>query len=231
VLELANEPYHSSQARLDDPVLMRRLQKEVPGNLLVAWGAADEDTSDEMSGGSYVVVHLARAGERWSRVANMRELASLSQQLGKPVIDNEPIGAAEAEARDRRDASPAAFFAQGALSRILEVGSTFHCEDCLLARVPGLKQEQAAVAFIEGTQIIPDDVTVTYRPAHTVGSPVSGAVKGQADERLFPAVAGSRAWVVVLGGTGETAITWTAGWRSAGQTARWPGVEVWSATR
>ena len=61
----------------------------------------------------------------------MRSLAALSAATGKFVVDNEPIGAAEAPEPRRRDSAPEAFFAQGVVSRLLEVGSTFHCEDCL----------------------------------------------------------------------------------------------------
>ena len=229
VLEIANEPYHSTQGRLHEQGVMRRLQEEVPADLLVAWGAAREDDSDVMSGGRYVVVHLGRSGDRWNRVARMRGLTSLSRTVGKPVIDNEPIGAAEREARDRRDALPAAFFAQGALSRMLEVGSTFHCEDCLLARVPGPTQQRAAEAFIAGTRIVPDETTVTPHLVGTDGSPVASADADHAS--VFTAVAGPKAWVLVLGTAGETAIRWNTGWKPEGRTEPAPDVELWTATR
>ena len=229
VLEIANEPYHSTQARLHEPDVMRRLQQEVPADLLVAWGAAREDDSDVMSGGRYVVVHLGRSGNRWNRVARMRGLASLSRAAGKPVIDNEPIGAAEREVRDRRDAVPAAFFAQGALSRMLEVGSTFHCEDCLLARVPGPTQQRAANAFIEGSRILPDETIVTPVAPGAGGSAVASADIDQA--RVFTAGAGTKAWVLVLGAEGETPIRWNTGWKPEGRREPMPGVELWTAAR
>jgi hypothetical protein len=229
VLEIANEPYHSTQARLHDPDVMRRLQAEVPADLLVAWGAAREDDSEVMSGGRYVVVHLGRSGNRWNRVARMRELAALSRAVSKPVIDNEPIGAAERDARDRRDALPAAFFAQGALSRMLEVGSTFHCEDCLLARVPGPTQQRAADAFVEGSRIVPDETVVIPVDLGADGSAVASADIDHA--RVFTAVAGTTAWVLVLGTEDDTPIRWNTGWRPAGRQEPVPGVELWTATR
>ena len=117
-----------------------------------------DDESHEMAGGTFVVVHVRRSGDRWTRVARMRSLAGLSAATGKFVVDNEPIGAAEIPDRGRRDSAPEAFFAQGVLSRLLDVGSTFHCEDCLPARVPGPVQRQCADAFVEGRRIVPEDV-------------------------------------------------------------------------
>ncbi len=99
VLELANEPYHGSQAALDDPARMRRLQAEVPTEVPVAWGAARDHRSDRMAGGSYVVAHVARGGNRWDRVSRVQALGDLSRRTGKFVVDSEPIGAAEAPQR------------------------------------------------------------------------------------------------------------------------------------
>ena len=96
VLEIANEPYHRSQAGLDRPELMRRLQQEAPNDLPVAWGAAEDDLSTAMAGGTFVLSHVARSGETWTRVARARDLAVLAERTGKFVVDNEPIGAAEA---------------------------------------------------------------------------------------------------------------------------------------
>ena len=171
-MEIANEPYHRTQARLNDPALMRRLQQEVPDNVVVAWGAAPSDTSTSLAGGDFVVVHMARRGERWDRLARMTGLEAMSRQTGKFVVDNEPIGAAEKPEPSRRDDDPAAFFAQGALARVLGIGSTFHCEDCLNARSPHGVQQQAAVAFIAGATIAPDDVMLTFVPATDAGAPV-----------------------------------------------------------
>lgn len=231
VLEIANEPYHSSQARLQDPALMRRLQEEVPAGLPVAWGAADKDDSDVMAGGSYVVVHLARSGDRWARAARVQHLAALARETRKFVVDNEPIGAAEADERNRRDAMPSAFFAQGALSRLFEVGSTFHCEDCLRARVPGPTQRRCAEAFIDGTTLVPDEVTLTVAPVGAPGTPVAPARSDGAASRVFTGVAGTRAWVVALGTAAHDRQTWAAGWRPVEHVTRWPGVEAWALVR
>ena len=229
VLELANEPYHRTQASLDDPALMQRLQQEVPRALPVAWGAAQGDESQEMAGGTFAVVHVRRSGDRWTRIARMRSLAALSAATGKFVVDNEPIGAAEAPERGRRDSAPEAFFAQGVLSRLLDVGATFHCEDCLPARVPGPIQRQCAGAFVEGVRILPEDVTPTIVDAASTGAP-SGAADG-ASGRAFSATSGDRAWSLILGESTAAGVRWPSGWSGGKRIAQKPGVEVWTAAR
>jgi len=150
VLELANEPYHSTQANLDEGTRLAMLDAEVPPQVLAAWGAAPPSTFDAPTGGEYLVAHVRRDGERWDRVSRVTSLAALARKSGRFVVDNEPIGAAERAERSRRDDEPAAFFAQAAIGGLLDLGSTFHCEDCLEARVPGPVQQQCADAFIVG---------------------------------------------------------------------------------
>ena len=229
LLEIANEPYHSSQARLDDPALMEQLQEEVAGAVPVTWGASRHDAPGRLAGGTFVVVHLARGGDRWDRVGRIRQLDALSRRTGKFVVDNEPIGAAEEPVRDRRDAQPQAFFAQGLLSRIFEVGSTFHCEDCLLAKVPAANQQECARAFVAGATLIPPDVRVTSYAAGAQDGPLPAANE-DAPVTTFAGTAGPRGWVVSLGpSAGPPDLQ--SGWRLVEQLSPWPEVKVWSMER
>jgi hypothetical protein len=228
VLEIANEPYHGSQADLARPELMQRLQQEVPDGLPVAWGAAENDVSTAMAGGTFVVSHITRSGDRWARVARARDLATLAEKTGKFVVDNEPIGAAEIPEPSRRDSSPEAFFAKGVMSRLLEVGATFHCEDCLRAAVPGPVQRHCAEGFVEGRRIVPESVHLTSVGTAAAGAPATSA---GAPERVIGAVSGDRAWVLLLGEAVEAPATVGAGWRPDRQLAARPGVEVWTLVR
>jgi hypothetical protein len=229
VLEIANEPYHGTQASLEDPDVMRRLQQEVPSDVPVTWGAANEDASDVMAGGSFVVSHVGRNGPRWTRVARAQELQTLSSRVGKFVVDNEPIGAAERPERNRRDDAPGAFFAQGLLSRLFEIGSTFHCEDCLRARVPGPTQQACARAFIEGATLMPDDLAVRYTEPGSADAPI--AAVNTRDTHAFAGISGSQSWVVVLGDGAVPELHWQGGWRTTRQEQPYPGVHVWRAAR
>lgn len=232
VLEIANEPYHSSQAALHDPALMRRLQGEVPAGLPVAWGAALEDDSVRMAGGTYMVGHLDRNGDRWTRVARVRLLEALSRRTGKFVVDNEPIGAAGRPEPGRRDDAPGAFFAQGLLARLFEVGSTLHCEDCLDAKVPGAIQARAARAFVEGATLIPPDVTLTSFPPGAPDGPIPDRPNPAGGDAapIFAAADGHRGWAVRLGAPARP-VVWRTGWRAVRQSTPWPEVEVWRLER
>jgi hypothetical protein len=230
VLEVANEPYHRSQAKLHDAALMRRLQQEVPKGVVAAWGAAPVHSSDSMAGGAYVVAHVARSGDRWARVDRMRDLQRLSKRTGRFVVDNEPIGAAERAERNRRDTEPAAFFAQGVLSRLLELGSTFHCEDCLRAQVPRPTQQACAKAFIGGATLMPDDLVLAHIDGAATDVPVREPVDG-GGRHAIAAVAGDRGWLALLGVGRSGDVSWNGPWRPDKRVADWPGVEVWTFAR
>ena len=228
LLEVANEPYHSSQARLQNADRMREFQDQVPKGVLTAWGAAADYTSDVMGGGTYIVAHVARSGERWHRVSRVRELAALSKRTGKFVVDNEPMGAAERIERSRRDTAPAAFYAQGVLSRILEIGSTFHCSDCLEAHVPGPTQQSCAEAFIAGATVVPDDVVLSEVDD---GTPDAARLREDLHALgtgAFAAVSGNRGWLALVGEGSDRAIVWKGSWRIEKRIAQWRGVSVWA---
>ncbi len=232
VLEIANEPYHSSQAKLDDPALMERLQSEVADGVPVTWGAPRHDTPDRLAGGTFVVVHRPRSGDRWDRVSQVRELGALSRRTGKFVVDNEPIGAAEQASTGRREALPQLFFAQGVLSRLFEVGATFHCEDCLLAQVPAPNQQACARAFVSGATIIPADVSFTSDegPASEAPRADRKPLVAESAGLAFAATSASRGWVVALGQS-QGPPDLQAGWRALKQLSEWPDVKVWEIRR
>ena len=231
VLELANEPYHGSQAALDDPARMRRLQADVPAEIPVAWGAARDHRSDRMAGGSYVVAHVARGGNRWDRVGRVQELRDLSRRTGKFVVDSEPIGAAEAPQPSRRDNEPAAFFAQGLLARMVDVGTTFHCEDCLLAKVPGPIQQACADAFIAGATLPAAAATLTFVDSDTPAAPVDHLERLSPAARVFAAVSPTEGIVLVLGTSQSPAPRWRDGWQLSTHLSRWADVHAWRVVK
>lgn len=231
VLELANEPYHSTQAALDDPARMRRLQAEVPAALPVAWGAARDHRSDDMAGGSFVVAHVARRGNRWDRVSRVQELGELSRRTRKFVVDNEPIGAGETSQPSRRDNEPGAFFAQGMLARMFDVGTTFHCEDCLLAGVPGPVQQRCAEAFIAGATLPSAATTLTAVAMGAPGAPAAQLGKLATQARTFMAVGPSEGIVLVLGSSEPPRPSWRQGWQPTAQVSRWAAVRAWRVVK
>ena len=228
LIELANEPYHQTQAGLDDPAVMRDLQAQIESPVPLAWGASRHDDLGSLAGGTFVVAHLPRDGDRWDRVARVRELAALSRRTGRFVVDNEPIGAAERAVAGRRDDRPDAFFAQGVLSRIVGVGSTLHCEDCLHARVPGRVQQAAARAFVDGATLVPPERAIEYREPGAPDGPLPASAARR--PRTVAGVSDTGAVIAVLGAGGAPPAL-QPGWRITSRLAATGGVRVWAAER
>ena len=229
VLEIANEPYHGSQARLEDPSLMQRLQQEAPKELPVAWGAAARDDSPDhdrrnVRGGTRRPIRRSLDEDRAHALVG--GTVGLDRQVRRGQrTDRRGGGARTAVGVTQRRKR---FLPRALLSRLIEVGSTFHCEDCLRARVPGPIQQRCAEAFVEGRRIVPENVRLTPADSEIASARVPQAGGGEA--RVFTATAGSRAWVLVLGGS-TPALRWQHGWRPERRMAGRPEVEMWTAVR
>jgi hypothetical protein len=87
-------------------------------------------------------------------IARVQLLGRLALETGKPVVNDEPIGAAERDDPGRRLSDPG-FFRDLArqTSAAGLAGGTFHCEDGLLARVPGPVQQACARAWVQGASV------------------------------------------------------------------------------
>jgi hypothetical protein len=161
-------------------------------------------------------------------VAATATLAERANQVGKPVISDEPIGAGERVEPSRRLTDPAVFFGLGVMARMSGVPTTFHCSDCLYAREPGPRQQASAAAFIEGVRLLPERRSFSLIPIGEVltGSAVPGAtaVHAARDE--------TGEWVVVAAlGAGEALVfPWAAGWTGE-ELAKKAGIAVFRARR
>ena len=132
VLELANEPGHPSQAKaLHDPEYLRQLAALVPAGVPVSLGSIEYGAG--YGAGSYVTWHPPRTA-RWGE--RLDEGKRLLAQFGKPLVADEPIGAADAPIPGRRDNAPARFRAAGARLKALGIGATFHYDGGMHARLP-----------------------------------------------------------------------------------------------
>jgi len=154
VVQIANEHYHPTQSReLHDAAALRELARLIPSRVLYTESAAAEDTATEPQG-MYITRHLSRGGSPARMIERVRLLGRLAVEAGKPLVDGEPIGAAERDEPGRRLADPG-FFRDLArqMSAAGLAGGTFHCEDGLLARVPGPVQRACARAWVEGGSV------------------------------------------------------------------------------
>jgi hypothetical protein len=230
ILEVANEPYHGTQAdAIHKPE--RLLAIGQASRLPFALGAAADDESTEMAGGSFVTIHLDRGRDKWNQVRRVRELASVSESSRKPAVNNEPIGAAEGAQPGKRESDPAFFFCMGALNRLFEIGGVFHSEAGLNGVLPGPVQQSCAEAFVAGSRIVPVEDRLGFMNAKWAQSPVADARFDVTVVRAYTGVAGARAWTVLVGVSGDPGLQLGAGWKLKEKLAERPGVQVLELAR
>ena len=137
IVEIANEPWHPTQdTRLHDPAYVRKLADAIPPAVPVALGSAE--TNAGYAAGRYATWHSPRlSGDGgWQHVAATAEGRRLMEEWKKPVVSDEPIGAAAEFVPGRRDNEPRRFNAAAAVTRLAGMGATFHYEGGLQARIP-----------------------------------------------------------------------------------------------
>jgi hypothetical protein len=144
VIEIANEPYHPTQsADVQRHDVLHGLREMIPRDVAVSLGTLDD--KGELAGGDYITWHSPRDGD-WPE--RLREGASLLQRFGKPVIADEPMGAADRAIPGRRDDRPDRFRAAARILRQIGLGATFHYEGGLQARIPSPKEAASLEAWM-----------------------------------------------------------------------------------
>ncbi len=235
LVEVANEFWHPTQrAEVHDPTALARWAARVPAGIPTALGAPPGGSAALVDRAPVITVHIDRGGDRWERARRVRALGEESVRTNRFVVDNEPVGADEREQPGRRDSLPDVFFAQGALSRVFEVGSNFHFESGLRARVPGPIQQECAEAFVAGTRIVDDSYMLTFQDAGWPYSPVRKARVAAAYAGLtqvFPPPTGPSSVLVLLGTEGDPGVEWRLPWQRTGAIAVLTQVQVWSIAR
>ena len=148
LLELANEPGHPTQAaEMHDPAHLQSLLPLVPKQVPVALGSVEYH--DGFATGRYVTWHSPR-GSDWVR--QVEEGAALLRKFKKPVINDEPIGAADVAVPGRRDNDPARFRAAAAAMRRAGLGATFHYDGGIQTRLPTKVETACLDAWLQGLQ-------------------------------------------------------------------------------
>jgi hypothetical protein len=146
VLEIANEPAHPTQARaLHDPSYLQQLARSLPKQVPVSLGSVEEN--DGYGAGDYVTWHAPRGGEH---VRSLRQGAALIRRFRKPVVSDEPIGAADVVMPGRRDNSPDRFRSAAVATREAGLGATFHYEGGLQAKLPSPTEMACLDAWLSG---------------------------------------------------------------------------------
>jgi hypothetical protein len=151
VIEIANEPYHPTQAaKIHDRAYLARLRVLVPKEIPVALGAGGEPA--ESGGGDYATIHTSRdTGDGgWAHVKALASLRGLPARMKMPVVSDEPIGAAEKMEPGRRDDEPARFEAAARATQKAGLGATFHYSGGIEAEIPTGRQLQCFEAWRRG---------------------------------------------------------------------------------
>jgi hypothetical protein len=154
VVQIANEHYHPTQVpEVHDPAVLTELGRLVAPQVLYTESPAAEEAAARPAG-RYLTRHLSRSGSPASMLDRVEILGRLAAETGKPVVNDEPIGAGERDEPGRRLSDPGFFRDLASRTRAAGLaGGTFHCEDGLFARVPGPIQQACARAWVEGASV------------------------------------------------------------------------------
>ncbi len=232
LIEVANEPFHPSQAPdVHRPEVLARLRSRVPHSIPVALGLVEG--LERSAAGDYITWHAPRetSHDGWGHVLALAQGPDLLKQWNKPVVSDEPIGAGAAFEAGRRDDSSDRFRAAAIVTRLAGLGATFHYEGGLQASIPNGKQLECFNAWNEAWSLLPADIerSGTFRRAGETGAAV---VAYNTDHALavFERQRGSLAWAAVINPTEGFVMRWATGWTPQ-QTRRLGGVWLVSARR
>jgi hypothetical protein len=238
LVEVANEPYHPTQAdAVHDVTALRAWAATVPSPVVALGAAADDEDDTHADGANAVTVHLDRGRDEWNMVRRVREIEALSSAAVAPALNTEPIGFAEQGRAGSRSANPSIAAAFGALSRVFDVPSTWHSDSGLHCTIPGPQQEMCARAFVAGTQLVPDGAALSFRNTGWPNSPVTrarfaeGEPKDNACVRAYSGIDGDTGILVLLGVRGNAGIEMGSGWKQGAVLAEWPELRVIAISR
>jgi hypothetical protein len=132
---------------------------------------------------------MPRGGAPWNHVTELASGAALVASYARPVVSDEPIGAAPAAARGRRDNLPERFRAAALLTRMTGMYATFHYEGGLQARIPEGPELASFEAWREAWTLVPGPV-----------QPGSFRASGDDKGARYEAATGDSLWILVLQG-------------------------------
>jgi hypothetical protein len=221
-LELANEPGHPTQdQRVHDPKTVKRLAALIPEPVIVALGSIEY--GEGFRDGDYVTTHVARGDEPWDHVLN---IARHAPALGKPLVSDEPIGAAPRHEPGRRDNDPARFAAAAALTMLAGMEATFHYESGLQANIPEGREAACLAAWQTGLLLVGDpNIEGTF----VQGSAIDRVARVSGARATFARM-GERSATLLLLDPQTPTVQWADGWREARRSGV-PGLLLISAVR
>jgi len=227
-VEIANEPGHATQdRRLHAPAVVKRLADLLPDGVVSALGSAEYD--DAYAAGDYATFHFPRHRE-WGHVASLADAIPMLAKWRKPLINDEPIGAAAEYQPGRRDNSLERFGAAGALAEFIGMHSTFHYEGGLQANLPGEREAACLHAWQRGIELAAGHASGELLTGQDVTARLGRVTGGR---QVFGRLASDRAAVLIVdpaNSDGKTVVDWADGWAEERRVTA-PGALLVTATR
>ncbi len=210
LVEIANEPWHPTQdLRLHDPLYVKTLAALVPSGVPVALGSAEGDA--RYAEGRYATWHSPRGGgqDGWQHVLQLAEGARLVSAWRKPVISDEPIGADAETNPGSRDNAPERFSAAAAVSRLAGLGTTFHYEGGLQARIPAGRELECLMAWSSGLDLM---TTLPEGGRFLDPADVAGVVTVTGVRAVFGREYDKEVWMVAVDPRADASVAFGEGW-------------------
>lgn len=238
MFEVANEFWHPTQS---DAVhwpgnLLAWRQSGVPSFIVSSIGAPETDEPEgSYPFADYLTLHLDRGRDKWNQVRRVRELEASSARYGKPVLNNEPMGADELDGSQtgrQRFNDPSFFFCMGALNRLSEVGGVHHSQHGLEALMPGSIQQACAEAHLAGWRAVHfTSERLSFQNAGWPTSPVKSADFDHTIVRAYSGISGNKGAVVLVGLRGDPKLELQNGWSLGAVLAEVSGCRVQEVVR
>lgn len=220
-VELANEPWHPTQdVRVQQPAFLQRLATLIPDAVIVALGSIEY--GDQFGAGDYVTTHTDRGRGAWDHVLAIGEHARRLGGLGKPVVSDEPIGAAAQYDPGRRDNDPARFAAAAAITRLAGLGATFHYEGGLHAKIPSGREAACLAAWQLGLVLLDD---LKLDGDFVQGAALAKVAQTSGARAAFGSVSAGRAVIVLVDPAPALSVKPAPGWNETRRSGV-PGVQV-----
>ena len=225
-IELANEPGHPTQdPRLHKPEFLQRLSALLPEPLIVALGSIEY--GDGYASADYATTHTDRGAREWDHVLAIAASAARLDALRKPLISDEPIGAAAEYQAGRRDNDPSRFAAAAALTRLAGLGATFHYEGGLQAAVPSGREAACFAAWQLGLMLLND---VALEGRFVQGADIASVSHPSGVRSAFGRVTADRAVIALIDPAANVSLSFATGWKETRRSGV-PGVQIVLAER
>ncbi|MEX2661102.1 MAG: hypothetical protein WD227_04190 [Vicinamibacterales bacterium] len=206
-VEIANEPGHDTQdPRLHDAAFAKHLADLLPEPLIVALGSFEYGES--YAAGDYATTHVPRGDEGWDHVFKVAERAGRVEQLKKPVVSDEPMGAGPEYQPGRRDNDPARFAAAAALTRLVGMAATFHYEGGLYSKIPAGPEAASLAAWKAGLALVGEAAAGEF----LLGAAIDRLARTGNARHVYARATAEDALVLLIDPGPAPSVTWEPGW-------------------